>query len=249
MAILIKNDEGIAKMRVAGHIVARTHEEVAKHIKAGMTTLEIDKIAEDYIRSNNAVPSFKGYNGFPGSICISINEEIIHGIPSKRVIKEGDIVSVDIGAYINGYHGDAARTIAIGNSTPEHLQLIKATEQSFFEGIKCAKLGHRLFDVSAAIEEYIDQFGYGIVREYIGHGIGKDLHESPEIPNYKQRMRGPQLVKGMCLAIEPMINLGTHNIKLLDDDWTVITKDKKVSAHYENTIVITDGEPEILTLI
>ncbi len=250
MAIIIKNNMQIKKMIKSGEIVGRTFEEIKKHLKVGMTTLEIDKIAEDFIRSRNAKPSFKGYRGFPGSVCASINEEVIHGIPSKdRKLNDGDIVSIDIGAYFDGYHGDAARTFLIGNVSDEHKKLVEETEKSFFYAVEMATEGNYLYEMSGRIEQYVKQFGYGVVREYIGHGIGHDLHESPEIPNYIQKRKGPKLSKGMTLAIEPMINLGTADIIDLDDGWTVVTADNKYSAHYENTILITDGKPEILTLV
>ncbi len=250
MPIIIKNDEQIEYMRISGNIVARTFEHLEKFIKPGVSTFELDKIAEDFIRSNDAIPSFKGYNGFKGSICASINEEIIHGIPSKkRILQDGDIISVDVGAYKNSYHGDAARTFLVGNVSSDVKKLVEETEKSFFYAIEKAVEGEHLFTVSGRVEEYVNQFNYGVVREYIGHGIGKDLHESPEIPNYAQGRKGPKLTKGMTLAIEPMINMGTHKIINLADGWTVITADKLPSAHYENTILITDGKPEILTML
>ncbi len=250
MPIIIKNDEQIEYMRIAGNIVARTFEELQKYIKPGISTFELDKIAEDFIRSNGATPSFKGYRGFKGSICASVNEEIIHGIPSKkRILKDGDIISIDVGAYKNSFHGDAARTFLVGDVKEEIRQLVKETENSFFYAIEKAVEGEHVFTISERVEEYVAKFNYGVVREYTGHGIGKDLHEMPEVPNYKQNRKGPKLSKGMTIAIEPMINLGTHRIKGLSDGWTVITEDKKPSAHYENTVLITDGKPEILTLI
>ncbi len=250
MPIIIKNDNQIEYMRISGNIVARTLELLEKHVKPGVSTYELDKIAEDFIRSNDAIPSFKGYNGFKGSICASINEEIIHGIPNKkRILKDGDIISVDVGAYKNSYHGDAARTFLVGNVADDVKKLVKETENSFFYAIEKAVEGEHLYTMSGRVEEYVSQFNYGVVREYIGHGIGKDLHEAPEIPNYIQNRKGVKLSKGMTLAIEPMINMGTHRIKTLADGWTVITQDKLPSAHYENTILITDGKPEILTLI
>lgn len=250
MPIIIKNDEQIEKMRESGKIVARTLELLQKHVKAGVSTYELDKIAEDFIRSNGAEPSFKGYNGFKGSICASINEEIIHGIPSKkRILKDGDIISVDVGAYKNFYHGDAARTFLVGDVADDVKKLVEETKNSFFYAIEKAVEGEHLFTISARVEEYVSQFNYGVVREYIGHGIGADLHESPEIPNYKQTRKGPKLTKGMTIAVEPMINMGTHKINTLADGWTVITQDKLPSAHYENTVLVTDGKPEILTLI
>jgi methionyl aminopeptidase len=249
MGISIKNDEQIDIMRKAGQIVAKTHELLEKEIKIGMSTSQLNEIAEEYILSCGAVPSFKGYNDFPAGTCISINDEIIHGIPGKRVIQDGDVVSIDIGAYFNGFHGDAARTWGIGNISDIHKKLIEVTKQSFFEGIKFAKNGNHLHQICGAIESYVLPFGFSLVRDYTGHGIGKSLHEAPQIPNYKPRGRGVKLAKGMALAIEPMVNVGFDSIVTLKDDWTIVTKDGKCSAHYENTIMITDGEPEILTLI
>ncbi len=255
MAIIIKSNEEIKLMQIAGDVVARTHELIEKYAKAGVTTKELDTIAADYIRSRGAIASFLGYEGafgagkYPGSVCLSINEEVIHGIPSLRKLKDGDILSVDIGAYINGYHGDAARTLCIGNVSEEDRKLVEVTKQSFFEGIKMAKEGNHLYEISAAIEAYVVSHGFSIVRDYVGHGVGKNLHEAPEIPNYRVPRRGPKLQRGMVLAIEPMVNIGTWEVEVLDDLWTVVTCDGKKSAHYENTIAITDGEPEILTMV
>lgn len=249
MAITIKNDKQIEYMRIAGRITGEVLNLLETKICEGISTKELDKIAEDYIRSKGAVPSFKGYGGFPASICASINEELIHGIPGKKILKNGDIISVDVGAYINGFHGDAARTFAVGEISPNAKKLIDITKQSFFEGIKFAKSGNHLHQISAAVQEYAEANGFSVVREYVGHGIGKDMHEAPQIPNYKTNSRGPRLCKGMTLAIEPMINEGDYKVKVLSDKWTVVTKDKKLSAHYENTVLITDGEPEILTLV
>ncbi len=250
MAIYIKNDNAIVKMRESGRIVARAHEEVAKYVKAGVSTYELDQIVADYIKSQDATGSFYKYHGYPAHTCISVNDVIVHGIPSKdKILKEGDIVGIDIGAYKDGFHGDAARTLAVGNISEEARLLIERTEKSYFEAIKFAKKGHRLHEISAAIDDYITPFGYGIVRDFIGHGIGKSLHESPEIPHFKVKRPGPKLDKGMALCVEPMINAGTHRCKVLDDDWTAVTLDSSLSAHYENTLVVTDGEPEILTML
>lgn len=248
MSIKIKNSEQIQKMRIAGGIVAKTHELLKSYIKPGVSTKELDKIAEEYILSQGAVPSFKNYNGFPASICVSVNEEVIHGIPGIRKLRDGDIVGIDIGAYINGFHGDAARTHGVGNISPENQKLIDVTQQSFFEGIRFAKENCHLNEISSAIQEYVEKNGFSVVREYVGHGVGKDLHEGPEIPNYRRPSRGPRLCRGMTLAIEPMVNTGTYEIQVLNDNWTIVTKDKKCSAHYENTVLITDGEPELLTI-
>lgn len=248
MGVNIKNQEQIEKMRVAGKILADLDEILREEIKPSVTTAYLDRIAEDFIRSRNAEPSFKGYGGFPGSICVSVNEEVIHGIPGKRKLQEGDIVSIDMGSYIGGFHGDCARTYGVGKISEEDQKLIDVTKQSFFEGIKLAKPGNHLYDISAAIHEYVEKFGFGIVRDYVGHGIGRKLHEDPAVPNYKMKSRGIKLQSGMVLAIEPMITAGTHEIKVLDDDWTVITLDGKRAAHYENTVLITEDEPELFTL-
>ncbi len=248
MAIFIKNDEQTNHIRLACKIVAETHELLEKHVRPGITTKELDKIAEEYIRSKGAVPSFKGYNGFPLSICVAINDEVIHGIPGLRKLKSGDIIGIDIGAYINGFHGDAARTHPVGDVSEDSLNLIKVTRESFFKSMEFAKQGCHLHQISASIQEYVESFGYSVVRDYVGHGIGKQMHEAPQIPHYKMPSRGPRLSKGMTLCIEPMINAGTYEVKLQKDNWTVVTRDGKNSAHYENTVLITDGEPEILTL-
>ncbi len=247
MSIIIKSEAEISEMLKACKITARAHEEVNKYVKVGVTTLELDKIAEDYIRSQGAVPSFKDYNGYKNTICASVNEEVVHGIPSKRKLLSGDIVGIDIGAYYRGYHGDCARTLGVGDVSDEALTLISVTKQSFYESIKYAKLGNRLYDISGRIEEYVVENGYSVVRDFIGHGIGRDLHEKPEIPHYKMPIRGVRLMKGMTLAIEPMINEGAYGVEVLGDGWTAVTRDRKLSAHYENTIAITDGEPLIMT--
>ena len=245
--ITLKSAHEIDLMRRAGKITAAARALAGEMVRPGVTTQEIDSAVEHFIRQQGAVPSFLNYNGFPASACISINDEVIHGIPGKRVLKEGDIVSVDVGAYIGGVHGDCAATFACGKISPEAQDLIDVTRQSFFEGIKFAKEGYRLFDISAAIQEYVESHGYSIVREFVGHGIGTALHESPEVPNYGATGRGPRLLRGMTLAIEPMVNAGSAAIYQLSDGWTVKTRDGKYAAHYENTILITDGEPEILT--
>lgn len=249
MSITIKNDKQIEAMRIAGKITAGALAAVEKSIRVGITTKELDTIAEQFIRDNGAIPSFKGYGGFPASICASINEEVIHGIPSDRKLENGDIISVDVGAYINGYHGDAARTFAVGEVSSENMQLIDVTRQSFFQGIKFATEGNHLNDISKAIQNYVESNGFSVVRDYVGHGIGEHLHEDPNVPNYNTGKKGVVLKKGMVLAIEPMVNVGTYKVKVLDDDWTVITRDKSCAAHYENTVLITDGEPELLTVL
>ena len=245
--ITLKNSHEIELMRRAGKITAAARALAGEMVKPGVTTQEINNEVERFIRKEGAIPSFLNYNGYPGSICISVNDEVIHGIPGKRVLQNGDIVSVDVGAFIGGFHGDCAATFACGEISPEAQDLINVTRQSFFEGIKLAKKGYRVSDISAAIQTYVESHGYGIVREYVGHGIGRNLHESPEVPNFGNPGRGIRLLPGMTLAIEPMVNAGSAAIKLLSDGWTVKTRDGKYAAHYENTILITDGEPEILT--
>lgn len=249
MSITIKSAREIELMTEAGRILEIVHDEMAKALKPGITTYDIDALGEEVIRSYGCEPSFLNYNGYPASICVSINEEVVHGIPSKkRVISEGDIVSLDAGVIYKGYHSDAARTHAVGIVSEEAKKLIKVTEESFFEGLKYAKEGNYLFEISGAIGRYAEKYGYGVVRELCGHGIGTQLHEDPNIPNFPMLRRGPKLKAGMTLAIEPMINLGTEKVKWLDDEWTVVTADKKLSAHYENTVLITKGEPILLTL-
>lgn len=249
MAVTIKSKSEIELMRESCRLLSLVHEEMRKAIKPGITTYQINKIGEDMIRSFGCIPNFKNYNGFPAAICISVNDEVVHGIPSKkRVLKEGDIVSLDAGLIYKGYHSDAARTHAVGKVSREAEKLMEVTKQSFFEGIKFAKAGCHLYDISAAIGDYAESFGYGVVTDLCGHGIGTELHQDPEIPNYRQKKKGIRLQPGMTLAIEPMINAGTHEVNWSDDGWTVTTKDSSLSAHYENTVLITDGEPEILTL-
>lgn len=248
MPITIKSPREIELMTEAGRILEIVHDEMQKSLRPGMTTLDIDRLGEEVIRSYGCIPSFLNYNGYPASICVSVNDEVVHGIPSsKRVLKEGDIVGLDAGVIYKGYHSDAARTHAIGEISKEAKELIRVTRESFFEGIKYAKEGNYLFEISGAIGKYARERGYGVVRDLCGHGIGAQLHEAPEIPNYEMNRRGVRLRKGMTLAIEPMINIGTHAVKWLDDDWTVVTADGELSAHYENTVLITEGEPEILS--
>lgn len=250
MSVTIKSEHEIELMREAGKILAKTHDELAKQIKPGMSTYQIDKIGEEIIRSYGCIPSFLNYNGYPASICVSVNDEVVHGIPRKDcIVVEGDIVSLDAGVIYKGYHSDAARTVAVGEISDEAKKLIEVTKQSFFEGMKFAKEGYHLHDISNAIAAYCEQFGYGVVRDLVGHGIGRNLHEEPEIPNFRQKRRGIKLQAGMTLAVEPMVNMGTYEVAWLDDDWTVVTEDGSLSAHYENTILITKGEPEILSLI
>lgn len=249
MPVTIKSEREIELMREAGRILEIVHEEMAKVLRPGMSTLEIDRLGEEVIRSYGCVPSFLDYNGYPASICISVNDEVVHGIPnSRRILKEGDIVGLDAGVIYKGYHSDAARTYGIGIISKEAENLIKVTRESFFEGIKYAREGNYLFDISSAIGRYARERGYGVVRDLCGHGIGANLHEAPQIPNYEMNRKGMKLRKGMTLAIEPMINIGSYAVKWLDDDWTVVTNDGSLSAHYENTVLITEGEPELLTL-
>ncbi|MGP4077536.1 type I methionyl aminopeptidase [Halobacillus sp. K22] len=234
-------------MREAGRIVALTHQELERNIQPGITTGELDKIADDFIRSMDAIPSFKGYNGFRGSICTSVNEELVHGIPGERVLDEGDIISIDIGAKYQGYHGDSAWTYPVGTVDDKALDLLKVTETSLFKGLDEANPGERLSNISHAIQSYVESKGYSIVREYVGHGVGKKLHEDPQIPHYGPPNKGPRLKPGMVLAVEPMVNAGTRYVKTLADRWTVVTKDGKMCAHFEHTIAITEEGYEVLT--
>ena len=246
--ITIKSPREIELMRIAGKITAAARSLGREMVTPGITTHEIDKEIYKFIKKSGAAPSFLGYGGFPASACISVNDEVIHGIPGNRKINEGDIVSVDVGAYIGGFHGDCCGTFAAGKITEEARRLIGVTRQSFFVGIKYAREGNRISDISHAIQEYVESFGYTLVREYVGHGIGKNMHEAPEVPNFGEPGHGPRLVRGMTIAVEPMVNMGGAAVRVLDNDWTVVTVDGSLSAHYENTILITDGEPEILTM-
>lgn len=247
--ITIKSKSEIEKMRIAGKITGDALRLVEKHIRPGVSTAELDKIAYDFIKKQGATPSFLNYNGFPGSICASPNSWVVHGIPNKNIIlKEGDIISIDMGACKDGYHGDAARTYAVGKISDEAQRLIDVTKQSFFEGIKYAVHGNKIGDVSAAIQEYVEKHGYSVVRDLVGHGIGRNLHEDPSVPNFGRYGKGVKLAQGMTIAVEPMVNEGAYDVVVLDDDWTVETEDGSLSAHYENTILITRGECEILTL-
>ena len=250
MSVTIKSPREIELMREAGRILAQVHEELGKIVRPGISTYEIDKEGEKMIRDFGCTPSFLNYEGYPASICVSVNEEVVHGIPSRRrILKDGDIVSLDAGVIYKGYHSDAARTHAVGDIDAKAARLIEVTRQSFFEGIKYAKAGNHLHDISNAIGAYAESFGYGVVRQLVGHGIGTHLHEEPQIPNFAQKNRGIRLEAGMTLAIEPMINAGTYKVSWLDDDWTVVTRDGKLSAHYENTVLITEDGCEILSLI
>ena len=249
MSVTIKSAREIELMRAAGKILAKVHQNLGEALRPGMSTYEIDRLGEEMIRSYGCIPSFKDYQGYPASVCVSVNEEVVHGIPNKKHhIQEGDIVSLDAGTIYKGYHSDAARTWAVGNVSPEAQKLMDVTKQCFYEGIKFAKAGNHLNDISTAIQAYAEKFGYGVVRELVGHGIGTHLHEDPEVPNFATKRKGILLQPGMTLAIEPMINAGTPDVIWMDDDWTVVTADHALSAHYENTILITEGEPEILSL-
>lgn len=250
MAVTIKSEREIQLMRESCKILAKVHDELAEYVRPGISTLEIDNHAEKLIRGYGCIPNFLNYHGFPASVCVSVNEEVVHGIPNKsRILKDGDIVSLDCGLIYRGYHSDAARTHAVGAVSKEVQQLMDVTKQSFFEGIKMAKAGNHLFDISNAIDSYVSRYGYGIVKDLVGHGIGTSLHEDPQIPNFRQKRKGLLLQPGMTLAIEPMINMGTWEVEWLSDDWTVVTRDGLPSAHYENTVLITEGEPEILTIL
>ncbi len=246
--IYLKTDEEISLMRAANQLVGRTLAEVATHIKPGVSTLELDKIAHDFILDNGATPAFLGYGGFPGSLCTSINENVVHGIPKKTdILKDGDIVSVDCGTKLNGFTGDSAYTFAVGEVSPEVQALLKTTKESLYKGIEQAILGNRVGHIGAAVQEYAERRGYGVVRELVGHGIGRDMHEEPEVPNYGKKGTGALLRNGMCICIEPMINMGSKNVVFENDGWTVRTKDRKYAAHFEHCIAIVQGKPQILS--
>ena len=246
--ISIKNEHELQSMRKACKITAAARALAGEMVRPGVSTKAIDKAVHDYIVGQGAKPSFLHYNGYPGSACISVNNVVIHGIPDGYVLKEGDIVSVDVGAYYEGFHGDCAATFPCGKISAEAQRLIDVTKQSFFEGIRFASRGHRVSDISHAVQAYVESNGFSVVRAFVGHGVGRQLHEEPEVPNYGPAGHGPRLLKGMTLAIEPMVNVGTYDVRILKDGWTTVTADGKLSAHYENTVLITDGEPEILTV-
>ncbi len=249
MSISIKSEKEIELMRESGRILAKVLGELHAMVHPGISTLDIDKKCAEIIKSYGCIPSFLNYNGYPASVCISVNDEVVHGIPNKnRILRDGDIVSLDCGVIYKGFHSDAARTVAVGEISKEAKQLIEITQQSFYEGIKYAKAGRHLHEISEAIQTYVEAYGYSVVRDLVGHGIGRNLHEEPQIPNFKQKRRGPLLEAGMTLAIEPMINAGRSDVYWEDDDWTVVTADGSLSAHYENTILITEGEPELFTI-
>ena len=245
--IYVKNKKDIELMREACKLTKMALNHVGEFVRPGITTGELDRIAYEFIKKHNAIPSFLNYNGFPASICSSVNDEVVHGIPGKYALLEGDIISIDIGAYLNGFHGDCAKTFFVGNVSEEAKKLVEVTRQSFYEGLKFAKAGNRIGDISFAIQSYVEGFGYSVVRDLTGHGIGKSLHEDPSVPNFGRAGKGVRLIPGMTLAIEPMINRGSYHVFTDDSKWTVKTCDGELSAHYENTILITEGEPEILT--
>lgn len=246
--VTIKSKSEIEKMKIAGKVTNGALRAVKAAIRPGVTTLELDRIAEEYIRSQGCTPSFQGYGGFPGSVCASVNNEIIHGIPAKRELKEGDIISIDVGACWKGYHGDACRTFGVGQISAEAQKLIDVTRESFFKGIEFAKEGYRISDISRAIQSHVEQNGFSVLRDYCGHGIGAQLHEDPEVPNYVSSQRGIRIRPGMCLAIEPMVCQGDKAYYVEENDWTVCTRDGKLSAHYENSVLVTGGEPFLLTM-
>jgi len=245
--IIIKSKKDLESMRQAGLVVADALERLAGMVKPGITTAALDRFAEDYLAQRGAKPSFKGYNGFPASICSSVNEEVVHGIPGKRRLKEGDIVSIDLGAIVDGWHGDAAITVPVGEVDPEIMRLLKVTEEALYLGIEAAQPGVRLGVVSNTIQKHVEKAGFSVVRQYVGHGIGRQMHEDPPVPNFGRPDRGPVLAEGMTIAIEPMVNAGGYEVLVTPDNWTVITKDGSYSAHFEHTIAITGNGPEILT--
>lgn len=247
--ITLKSAREIALMREAGRIVALTLQELGKRVAPGITTEELDRFAEDFIRRAGAVPAFLGYQGFPASICASVNEEVIHGIPGLRKLEKGDIISIDIGAVFQGYYGDASRTFPVGEISPEAARLLRVTEESLYQGITRAVSGNRIGDISAAVQQYVESEGYQVVRDFVGHGIGSRMHEEPQVPNFGRAGLGPRLQPGMTIAIEPMVNVGTHEVAILPNRWTAVTKDGSLSAHFEHTVLITGGQPEILTQI
>ena len=245
--IILKTDEEIELMRQSNRLVGMTLGELSKHIKPGITTLQLDKIANEFIRDHGAIPTFLGYNGFPNSICASVNENVVHGIPNKKPLVEGDVVSIDCGTLLRGFCGDSAYTFCVGDVSPEVKQLLKTTRESLYKGIEQAEEGKRIGDIGSAIQTYCESNGYSVVRELVGHGIGRQMHEPPEVPNYGRRGTGPLIKNGMCLAIEPMINMGSKNVVFEDDGWTVRTKDRKASAHFEHTVAIRNGKADILS--
>jgi len=247
--IIIKSPREIDQLRKSNAIVAEVYQKLRRMIVPGITTLELDRLAEELILSRGAMPAFKGYRGFPASVCVSVNEEVVHGIPSQRKLKEGDILSLDVGVNLNGYFGDAAITAPVGEVDREAQRLLEVTERALYIGIDMAKAGNRLFDISYAIQTWVEKHGFSVVRDFVGHGIGRDLHEEPQIPNFGSPHQGPRLEKGMVFSLEPMVNEGAYGVKILSDGWTVVTTDGKRSAHFEHTIAITDGKAEILSTL
>ncbi|NLN20103.1 MAG: type I methionyl aminopeptidase [Firmicutes bacterium] len=247
--IFIKSGDELERMRRAGRAVARAHELLAGLIKPGVRTSQLDEAVYSFFMKEGVIPSFKGYQGFPASICTSVNEVVVHGIPGDRVLREGDIIGIDIGAMVDGFHGDAAVTYGVGEISPEAQRLLDVTKEALYRGIAQARVGNRVSDISHAVQTYVEGSGFSVVRDFVGHGIGTAMHEAPQIPNFGPPGRGPRLRAGMCLAIEPMVNAGTPDVNVLDDGWTVVTRDARLSAHFEHTVAVTEGEPEILTMM
>lgn len=247
--VILKQAEEIARLRASNSIVAEALSELKARVRPGVTTLELDRFAEELARKRNAKPAFKGYRGYPFSLCVSVNSEVVHGLPSERVLDEGDIVSLDFGVYYKGYYGDAAVTVPVGDVPEEAAKLIRVTEEGLYDGIREARVGNRLGDISVAVQQRVEAAGFSVVRDFVGHGIGKNLHEDPQIPNYGVKGRGIELKAGMVLAIEPMVNEGTYRVRVLNDGWTVVTEDAKLSAHFEHSVAITEQGPEILSLL
>lgn len=245
--IIRKSKRELEIMKKASQVVAETHALLAEEIEPGITTQEIDRLAEEYIRSQGAEPAFKGYQGFPSTVCVAINEQVVHGIPGSRQLESGDIIGLDIGAVVDGYYGDAAQTLAVGDISDQAQDLLETTEGALYKGIEQMVVGNRLSDISHAIQQHVEEAGYSVVRKFVGHGVGQEMHEDPQVPNFGSPGRGPRLKEGMVLAIEPMVNVGTYQVKTLDDGWTVVTQDGELSAHFEHSIAITDSGPEILT--
>jgi methionyl aminopeptidase len=245
--IIRKSKREIETMRRANQIVAETHALLADEIEPGITTEEIDQLAEEYITGQGAKPAFKGYRGFPKTVCVAVNEQVVHGIPDKRELKPGDIIGLDIGAVIDDYYGDAAQTLPVGEISAEAENLLQITEESLYKGIEQVKVGNRISDISAAVQEHVEAAGYSVVRKFVGHGVGQKMHEDPQVPNFGSPGRGPRLKEGMVLAIEPMVNIGTYEVETLDDGWTVVTKDRELSAHFEHSVAITESGPDILS--
>ena len=247
--ITIKSESELKLMRISGRVVGQALIELGKRIKPGVTTLDLDKFTYDFFKKNDCVPAFLGYHGYPATICTSVNDQVVHGIPGKRVLEEGDIVGIDIGAFYKGYCGDSARTFGVGKIDPEVKRLLEITFESLNKGIEQCRVGRRISDIGHAVEDYVEKFGFSVVKDYVGHGIGQAMHEEPQVPNYGRPNQGPQIVEGMCLALEPMINMGTDEVKVLEDGWTVVTKDGRFSAHFEDTVAILPEGPENLTRI